>query len=278
MQVDTRPEQLVQARDDVDLDVEIAQGSQDRRRVGVRLAREGDDHPLDLAVADKLRQLVERAEYPDVAEVCTQPQRLLVDQAEQAKPIFTVLTDLARDQLPDLAGADDDRVLDVGRRTQADAAREHPAAGYEQRRQDPEHDQLPRPRIGDPGQPAAEEEDPGAERDQMDDADEVVDGRIAEALIVVAVEAVHCREQHPGRQAEEEDGELVHRPRTGPLGAQPENEYAREERRRQSGRVCKNERAANQRPTAPRRLPHLPHLGWPRTESTRARLLRSRPQ
>ena len=127
----------------------------------------------------------------------------------------------------------------------------------EQSRQDPEHDQLARPRIGDPGQPAAEEEDPGAERDQMDDADEVVDGRMAEAPVVIAVEAVHCRQQHPGRQAQEEDGELVHGPRTGPVGAEPENEYAREERCRQSGRVCNNERAANQRPTAPRRLPHL---------------------
>ena len=116
MHVDTRPEQLVQARDDVDLDVEVAEGSQDLRRVGVRLAREGDDHPLDFALADNLRQLVERAQELDVAEVCAQPPRLLVDQAEQAKPVLTVLTDLARDELADLARPDDDRVLDVGRR------------------------------------------------------------------------------------------------------------------------------------------------------------------
>ena len=52
------------------------------------------------------------------------------------------------------------------------------------------------------------EEAPRAERDDLDDADDVVDRRVVRSLLVPVVEAVDPREQHPQRKARHEEGDL----------------------------------------------------------------------
>ena len=52
------------------------------------------------------------------------------------------------------------------------------------------------------------EEEPAADRDQVEDPDEVVGGRVVGALLVEVVEAVELRDDHPGRQAQAEDEQL----------------------------------------------------------------------
>ncbi len=69
---------------------------------------------------DELRQLLGRAEHGQVAEALLALARVLVDEADHVDPVLGVLQQLARDLLPDVAGADDERVLDVGVRTAAE--------------------------------------------------------------------------------------------------------------------------------------------------------------
>ena len=52
------------------------------------------------------------------------------------------------------------------------------------------------------------EEAPRAERDDLNDANDVVNRRVVCSLLVPVVEAVYPREQHPQRKARREEGDL----------------------------------------------------------------------
>ena len=80
----------------------------------VRVAREGDDHPLDVVVPDDLGQIGGLAEDRQVAEVLVALARVLVDEADHVDAVLGVVEQLPRDPLPDVARPDDQRVLRVG--------------------------------------------------------------------------------------------------------------------------------------------------------------------
>ena len=121
------PDHLEEAWDEVDLDVEILERPDEVEHLLVRVVREGDDDALDVQDLDHLRQLPEPAEERDVVEALGAVLGLVVDEADEVEPVFGVLAQLLRDQLPDVAGADDDRVLHVGEMAPGHAARDRPA-------------------------------------------------------------------------------------------------------------------------------------------------------
>ena len=54
--LDPGPDELEEARHDVDLHVEIIEGAKRLERLLVRVARERDDHPLDIEEANDRRE------------------------------------------------------------------------------------------------------------------------------------------------------------------------------------------------------------------------------
>ena len=67
-----------------------------------------------VALLHELEQLVGPPEL-DAGELVALLERLVVDDADEADAVLGVQEVLACDQLADVAAADDDRVLDVGR-------------------------------------------------------------------------------------------------------------------------------------------------------------------
>ena len=102
--------------------------------------------------------------------------RLGVDEADEVDAVLGVLEQLARHELADVAGADDDRVLEVGDAAPAPEARATERAdGDEHDRERPEaRSTSTRSGAASPDQPRADEEEPDADRDQVEDAAEVV--------------------------------------------------------------------------------------------------------
>ena len=80
----------------------------------MRVVREGDDHPFDIEVARRSRRVVRVAEQRHVLQVPRALLRLGVDKADEVDPVFRVVQELLREQLPDVARTDDDGVLDIG--------------------------------------------------------------------------------------------------------------------------------------------------------------------
>ena len=61
--------------------------------------------------------------------------------------------------------------------------------------------------MGDLGEPGAGVEDPGADGDEVEHADDVVGRRVIRALLVAVVEAVELRGDDPGGEADDEEDE-----------------------------------------------------------------------
>src|SRR6266852_5231655 len=104
-------------------------------------------------------------------EVWPPLSRRAIDEADHVDPVLVVLRELLRDQLPDVAGADDDRVLDVadvaaGERAGRRAAERDGAHGER-----PEGDQAAEVEGGGAGELRGREEEPGADGDEVEDAD-----------------------------------------------------------------------------------------------------------
>ena len=72
---------------------------------------------------DDLDDLIRLAEESHIRQVAAHLFRGRIDEAEEIDPVFRMLHELAPDQLPDVARADDDGVLNVGAMT----ARECPS-------------------------------------------------------------------------------------------------------------------------------------------------------
>ena len=108
-----RAEHVEEPRHDVDLHVELVEAPDQLQRLVVRRLRERDDHALDVERVDELRQLVAGAEHRQLAEVVLAFARVVVDEAEHVDPVLRMLQQLASHHLPDVARADDERVLEV---------------------------------------------------------------------------------------------------------------------------------------------------------------------
>ena len=163
-----------------------------------------------------------------------------------------------REQLGDVAGADDDRVLHVG--VGAAHARAGHGAGQrdEHDRRDPEGEQLRRVRVGEAGHPGERDQQEGADGDEQEHARRVVDRRVVGVLLVAVVEAEQPREHEPERERDEEAAELE--PRAYPVhrvGARPEDQLCQCEREHEPGNVGREERPADD-PAAPVRGAEAP--------------------
>ena len=108
-----RPNELKCSRHDVDLDVLRSQSPHDREDALVVVEGESDNDALDVELAYELRETLERAQHGEVLEAGTAIARRVVDETDQVDPVLRVMKKLARDELTDVAGADDDRVLEV---------------------------------------------------------------------------------------------------------------------------------------------------------------------
>ena len=105
MDADVRPDDLEEARDEVDLDVEVLEVADQVEHLLVRVVREGDDHALDIEDLHHLRELPETAEQGDVREARVAVLGLVVDEADEVEPVLGMLAQLLGDELADVAGA-----------------------------------------------------------------------------------------------------------------------------------------------------------------------------
>ncbi len=131
-----------------------------------------------------------------------------VDEAEDVDPVFGVVEALAGDQSADLTGTDDHSGLGVGRPPVAIGARSCACRGDEDDRDAPERRDLRKARACKVREQCAGHEDPGADGDEMEHADEVVRGGVVCSLLVPVVEAVELGEQEPAGQRQEEQEKL----------------------------------------------------------------------
>ena len=90
----------------------------------MRVLGECEHDPFDVEHADKLGKLVGRAENPPALEPGSLLSRVPVDEAEQVDSVLGVLTELVGHELADVAGPDDDRVLEIRDRATAERAGE----------------------------------------------------------------------------------------------------------------------------------------------------------
>ena len=102
--------------------------------------------------------------------------------------------------------------------------------------------------------PGGEEEQPCAERHEMEDADHLVDGRVVDALLVTLVEPVHLGPDDPRRDRQDKHRDLHQRIR----GARAGDDQLREEVREQQARnVCREECALDEPAATPANGRHI---------------------
>src|SRR5581483_3437589 len=114
MEVAERPERLEEPRDDVDVDAFLASGADELDETLVGLAGERDDDAVDLRLPEGLDEVARGSEDGHVLELGSDRTRLSVEEAHDAQTPLGMLDELPRDELADLARADDERPLGVG--------------------------------------------------------------------------------------------------------------------------------------------------------------------
>ena len=175
--------------------------------VGSRL-RERDDHALDVERFDDRGQLRDRAQHGELAETLAALARTVVDEADHVDAELGMLQQLARDPLADVAGADDDRVLDVRVGPPHDGTGEGSRGDDERHRKEPEQRELRKSSGSRSPTRSSPRTEPGADGEHVEHAEEVVDRRVVRPLLVARVEPVQAAEHDPQRQRELEDHEL----------------------------------------------------------------------
>ena len=116
-------------------------------------------------------------------------------------------------------------------------------------------------RMGELHDVRPDEEDPGSDRDHLEDAEEVVDGRMVGALLVTVVQPMQAREDHPQRQARAEQDELPLR-HHGVDGRRRRNDSLRDDERSHEPDDVREEQQSTHEPAAaraPGRLPQWRH-------------------
>ena len=232
-----RADELEEARHDVDLDVEVFELADDVEHLLVRFVREGDDHALDVEQAHDRGQALGAAEQREMLEVVAAVLGIGVDEADEVDPVLRMVQELPGDQLPDLAGADDHGVLQIRDVAPRYGARRSASEGDESDRRRPEQHQLRRRRMGEPGEVRADGEDPRADRDHVEDAREVVRGRVVGPLLVALVEAVQLRDDDPAGHGGEEGEDLGARIEHADPGASGRQPLCQQKREHKPGHV-----------------------------------------
>ena len=119
-----------------------------------------------------------------------------------------MLKELATDQLPDLSRADDQRILDVRRLPPCEGPGRRSRRHDEEKSKEPKRCELRLVRVRETDEPRGGVEEPDAHGDEVEDADDLVGGRVRGALLVAVVETVELGRQDPHRQQSQEDDRL----------------------------------------------------------------------
>ena len=98
------------------------------------------------------------ADEREVLELGPARPRVRVDEADEVDAVLRVLEELPRRELADVAGADDDRVLQVERTAPRDRAREPAGRRHEDDGEQPEDDEPRHVRAREAGEPRGDEE------------------------------------------------------------------------------------------------------------------------
>ena len=160
---------------------------------------------------------------------------LSIDESDDVQSVLGVLDQLAGDQLTDLAGAQDQRVLDVGARPPAQATRDGPHQGQRADRDGPERDQRINAGARAPDQARGDQQHPHPDRHQVEDPHDVVGGRVVGVLLVGAVEALELGHHQPARQGGAEDQHLLRGAEGAPVAPEQRGDQVRQAEPEQVG-------------------------------------------
>ena len=153
-----------------------------------------------------------------------------------------------------------------------ESAGDRPADGDRGDGEEPEAEEPGEPGVGAVRDRGEGEEEPASDRDQVEDPDEIVGGRVVGALLVVVVEAVELGDDDPGRQAQAEDEQLDLRADHVVLNGLAEDEGGCEESEGQPDEVGDHEHSPHE-PAAPQahptRAPPLEDVQRPLVEDDR---------
>ena len=110
-----RADELEEPRDDVDLHGQALERADQAQKILVRLVGERDHDPLHVVGADDVRELLRGAEKRQMLEIRARRLRRGVHESDEVDAVLRVLQELAGDELADVSGPDDDRVLEIAR-------------------------------------------------------------------------------------------------------------------------------------------------------------------
>ncbi len=206
MHARTRPDEVEEPRHDVHDHLAVAESPHDLHRPRIGLAAEGDDDPVGIVKLHERGETVEATERLDAVDVCTLALRVGVDEAEQLEPVLGVLLDLPGNELSDVTAADHDHTLVVARQPTSEPTCNRTTEGDQRDCQKPIHREALHLGRREPRDHGRRRHEPRAERDHLQDAEQLVDGGVIGALLVPIVEPVQLEEQNPDgeRQREEE--------------------------------------------------------------------------
>ena len=103
MDVRSRPEELVEPRDDVDDHVPVPERADEQHGPARPLAGERHDHALDPVLDDQGVEVAQAAENGKMIHLGTPRSWILVDESDETHPVLGMLLNLARDELADVA-------------------------------------------------------------------------------------------------------------------------------------------------------------------------------
>src|SRR5436190_11557978 len=210
MNSDPRIDRFEESWDDVDVDTLLAERVHRLEHFGMPIARERDDDSIDVVSTNDLVEIAGIAEDLKFAKIFPSLPRVRVDVPDEIDAVLEVLAEFSTDELPDVAGADDDRVLPVQGVTTCDRACDSAGGGDGRNREKPEDGQLLLARISKAEEPHRRVEKPDPDGDQVEHVGEVVDAGMCSPFLVAVVEAVRLRGEDPGRDRGHEGQRLVH--------------------------------------------------------------------
>ena len=209
---------------------------------------EGDDHALDVEQRDDVREPLGRPDHGEVVELRPSVARVRVHEADEIDAVLGVLQELPGRELPDVAGAEDDRVLEIRRAPSRCRTSEGTRGRDEDGREQPEVDKTSNVWVAHARSPGGDEVEPRAEGDEMEDTDHLVDGRVVDLLLVALVQPAELGGDDPERNHHQHDADLD--ARMGIAARPGRYELGQKERQQQGGDVGAEERAAHE-PAAP---------------------------
>ena len=198
---------LEESRNEIDVDVEVAEAVDETELVLVPIVGERDDDALDVVLADETRDVVGRAEDGDAVEIGPHALGIGVDEPDEPDAELGVLAELAAKKLTDVSGPDDQGVLDVARRASRKCSSRCAGEreGHDRRR--PEGDQRVAAHL-ELEDPRDDDSEPGAEADVEDEHAQLVERRVVELLSIAVVQPKDLSAHEPERDRRGEECEV----------------------------------------------------------------------